>query len=98
MEEQRAGDKDSESPLVYNDRPTQIDSDGLDQSFDAKCFAMRPGKSRLVSFGLTLLGAARNRIDFKCFEKFLPNDSIRVHRQTTLPAPPSPTHLLIESA
>ncbi|EMI27463.1 MAG: hypothetical protein CMM00_11880 [Rhodopirellula sp.] len=69
MEEQRAGDKDSESPLVYNDRPTQIDSDGLDQSFDAKCFAMRPGKSRLVSFGLTLLDAARNRIDLERFEK-----------------------------
>lgn len=98
MEEQRAGDKDSESPLVYNDRPTQIDSDGLDQSFDAKCFAMRPGKSRLVSFGLTLLGSCSEPDRLGTFREITLYDSIRVHRQTTLPAPPSPTHLLIESA
>ena len=78
MKEQRAGDKDSESPLVYNGRSPRIDPDGLVQSFDAKCFAMRPGQSRLVSFGLTLLDAARNQIDFEYFEKFSPNDSIRV--------------------
>jgi len=93
MKEQRARDKDSETPLVYNGRPTEIDSDGLVQLLDAKCFVTPARKSRSVLFGLPCLEAARTGSAVDMPLKF--TQTIRmacVVRQSYLPQHSLPTY------